>query len=305
VTAQAELAEYDTIVLVHRSPDPDCIGAATTVAFEEGGCIIVEKPLHESLAWIPEQAGVKVIVNDGLEIKGKTIAIVDCRDCGRIGFPVDWEANNVFLVVDHHEGNKLAEEIPSAKEIVVSPTATATCEILSQVFLKTKQQAVALASGMVSDSKNLTVGVTAFFLEALQKCVQKGANISEIQKRLEGPKSLEKELSVLKAKAEMLETTIQKSINGKAVVFGFLEKPFPASVQYLASFNNDADVVIRLEKRGECSFAGALFSEEFNAGKICELLGGGGHERNGGFTVESDSYAHALEVITDLLKGGL
>ena len=142
----------DAYILIHRSPDGDCIGAGYALAeiLQQLGkraavlCNDEIPPRYQFM--LPEQPA-------AADFPPKCIIAVDVADAKLLGSRIQEQYDSrVDLCIDHHVSN-----VPYAKARLLDGTASAVCEILYRLCRVLPVQitdsiAVCLYTGMATDT---------------------------------------------------------------------------------------------------------------------------------------------------------
>ena len=142
----------DAYILIHRSPDGDCIGAGYALAeiLQQLGkraavlCNDEIPPRYQFM--LPEQPA-------AADFPPKCIIAVDVADAKLLGSRIQEQyGSRVDLCIDHHVSN-----VPYAKARLLDGTASAVCEILYRLCRVLPVQitdsiAVCLYTGMATDT---------------------------------------------------------------------------------------------------------------------------------------------------------
>jgi bifunctional oligoribonuclease and PAP phosphatase NrnA len=179
------------LVLTHANPDADAVAsslALTDILFRSGGVaipVLEDRVLPESLEYLP---GVQYLASpEGLGITTvDLVVIVDCADLMRLGrlyeLHPDWFSGAIPIVnIDHHVTNAHYGAVN-----LVDPSAAATCEVLSVLFLSlgleiTTDVATCLLSGIYGDTLGLrTPSTTSRTFRVVAALLERHADLGTV-----------------------------------------------------------------------------------------------------------------------------
>lgn len=140
----------DAHILIHRSPDGDCIGAGYSLQavlrlLGKRAKVLCADPIPERFNYLlPEEPEE--------DFEPKCVISADVSDEKLFGSLEPQYAGKVDLCVDHHVSNLLY-----AERVLLEPHAAAACEVLYKVYRAmgiqfTKQIAMCLYTGMATDT---------------------------------------------------------------------------------------------------------------------------------------------------------
>ncbi len=276
------LKKHDNfVILTHTSPDGDTLGAAYALFYglkEMGKCAEVICP-----DVIPAKYGYFIKETDHIKRENAVIVAVDVADKRLLGSLEEEFGDIVDLNIDHHISNTMY-----AKNLYLDAAASATCEIIFELFEKMKINidtvaAKALYTGIATDTgcfkyTNVT-GKTHLIAASLYDFDIKAAEINKIMFDTKSRKLLELERMVLDTAeyhfdnkcivltvtAEMQEKTgcSGPDLEGIAVISRSVE-------------GVTAGVTIKQINTDEYKISLRTYSP-LDASKICRKIGGGGH----------------------------
>jgi len=195
------IRESDNVLIVgHRIPDTDCIGAAigvmkaVQVSGKEGRIVFegmnssIER-LMEELSGNEEIAGWFIRPEEALAaINPRTLlVVVDTHKASMISEPKLLQLCNRVVVIDHHRRSE--EFIKDAVLVYMEPYASSTCELVTELLqyfhdriAMEPLEATALLAGIVVDTKSFSVRTGARTFEAASYLRRNGADSSLILK---------------------------------------------------------------------------------------------------------------------------
>jgi|GEM_PF-2154524 phosphoesterase RecJ-like protein len=279
------------VVVGHAHPDGDCVGS--TVGLVEvlrgmgkeayGMC---PDAIPEELRFIIE--GTSWLATDLKALDGKTVIVVDTATSKLLE---NFSGISPALVIDHHssrtafgEAEYVDADASSVSQIIV--------ELAREHRLKvSKTGLLALYSGMLTDTYRFLYGTEkdSYFktLQAASWIAEQGVNVKRATETLTATYTREflNLLSLALSKAEFME-------DGKLVLVGLSEEEIKKAggtlqdkdilVSFLRSIKGVEMSAVLMESKGK-SFGSVRATEASQkANKLCEVFGGGGHDRAGG-----------------------
>lgn len=277
----------DAVIITHRNPDGDCIGAGFAMKdiLEQLGIrsrVVCNDVLPKRYDFLTEGGA-------GEDFEPQTIISVDVADTKLMGRYEEIYGNKVQLCIDHHVSNK-----NYAEKTLVRPEATAACEVIydlaKHMGLKiTKHCAECLYTGIATDSGCFKYSCTtphAHEIAAEMMREYSDIDFARINRYMFDVKSIGR----IKLESK-LNDMIETYLDGKLCIISVtremmselgikdeeLEGFAPLTIQY-----EGAEVGIFIRERHDdykCSFRSA---DKVNVSKICETIGGGGHDKAAG-----------------------
>ncbi|MCD7905332.1 MAG: bifunctional oligoribonuclease/PAP phosphatase NrnA [Clostridiales bacterium] len=248
----------------------------------------------------------KVFAGDKLALRPEVFIVLDCGDIYRLGDEgrTVFDNSDVTFNIDHHISN-----IGYGDYNFVFPDASSTCELVYEVltglpgFKLTKYIAECLYTGIVTDTysfKHSSAGRRT--LEIAADLMETGIDFSEIQAAalyrhdMAAAKVLAKAILNAKLEGTIAYTTLTlKEIRSVGAIFEQLS----GIAEYCLNITG-AEVSVFVYERGggtvKCSFR----SMGTDVNRVALALGGGGHVRAAGCTVENTTLE---EVLGKCLKG--
>lgn len=283
----------DAVIITHRSPDGDCVGAG--FAMKE---ILQQLGIRSRVVChdvFPKRYDFLTEVGEGEEFEPQTIIAVDIADAKLMGKYQEIYGDKVQLCIDHHISNK-----SYAEKTLVRPQASAACEVIYDLakFMGikiTEHCAKCLYTGMATDSGCFKFQcATAHTHEVVAEIMREYSNINfaKINRNMFEVKSygrikLESEFNniaetYLDGKLCIIAVT-KDMMNTLGVSDEELEGFASLTIQY-----EGVEVGIFMRERQDdykCSFRSA---DEVNVSKICELFNGGGHIKASGCNISGN-----------------
>ncbi len=276
----------DAVIITHRNPDGDCIGAgfAMKEILEQLG-IRSRVICHDVF---PKRYDFLTEVGAGEDFEPQTIIAVDIADPKLMGKYQEIYGDKVQLCIDHHVSNR-----NYAEKTLLRADAAAACEVIYDLaeFMGlniTKHCAMCLYTGIATDSGCFKYACTTPRTHEIAADIMKRYDIdfARINRYMFDVKSIGR-VRLESRLNEMLETYLDGKLCVIAVTRDMmselginddeLEGFAPLTIQY-----ENAEVGIFIRQRAEdykCSFRSA---DSVNVSEICETLGGGGHAKAAG-----------------------
>ena len=296
-------------IVGHVHPDGDCAGSVTAayLYLTENcpGLTVVPflEPLPSEIAFLTD--GIPVRSDDGAEEQFDLCISLDASDLYRIGAGKKaFESAKKTWCLDHHETNS-----GFADENYVLPDASSTCEVLCTKFDMeriSKDAAVRLYTGMVHDTGVFTYDCTSgSTLRYAADLIDKGIPFTDIIRE-----SVKDEAySVLKLKAEVIANSTfypeERLLYAEAPVemqhkYGLTSRDL-SSVVVALSDTKEADVILFMYQYEDLSWKGSMRSRcDISVSELASALGGGGHRKAAGFSVEDHP-----ELARDMIRAKL
>lgn len=299
----------DAVIITHRNPDGDCIGAGFAMKdiLEQLGIrsrVVCNDVLPKRYDFLTE-------VGAGEDFEPQTIISVDVADTKLMGKYEEIYGDKVQLCIDHHVSNK-----NYAEKTLVRPEATAACEVIydlaKHMGLKiTKHCAECLYTGIATDSGCFKYSCTTSHThEIAAEMMREYSDIdfARINRYMFDVKSIGR----IKLESK-LNDMIETYLDGKLCIISVtremmselgikdeeLEGFAPLTIQY-----EGAEVGIFIRERHDdykCSFRSA---DKVNVSKICETIGGGGHDKAAGCNLAGnldDIKKQLIDVVSNAL----
>ncbi len=281
------------VILTHENPDGDAIGTGLALyhALKQYGknpdIIIPEYP--RTFEFLP---GAEEIKKES-DIEKYDLAIsVDCATMKMLnGFSNYFENATVKASIDHHSSNTMFGDIN-----YVSPDAPACAQILLVVleYFKieiTKDIGTCILTGIITDTGGFKYsGVTAETFEFVAWLLNKGINVSKIYRKVLQTKT-RANFELNRIAADRLEF-----FEGGKVAFTYITKEDEEKVnaengdhEGIVETGRDiegVEVSVFLRQTDKGCKVSMRSNEYVNVSDVCILLGGGGHIRAAGATMQ-------------------
>ncbi|MBR2914040.1 MAG: bifunctional oligoribonuclease/PAP phosphatase NrnA [Oscillospiraceae bacterium] len=277
----------DAYILIHQSPDGDCVGSGYS--------------LQAVLRQLGNRA--KVLCSDEIparydyllpeseeEFEPKCIITVDVADPKLLGKYKDLYADRVDLCIDHHVSNLLY-----AKQTLLCADAAAACEILYALYRYmqvqfTEQIAMCLYTGMATDTgcfkfDNTTPETHIYTAELMREFpdIRYGL-INRNMFDVKTPSRLRAEMLMIQAMEYYLDgkcamICVTQELRDKTG----MEENDTEGLTNLPTQPEGVEVGVTLREREPNVYKVSLRSaKDVNVSAICQGLGGGGHVKAAG-----------------------
>ena len=311
-TAKRLLDAECAYILIHRSPDGDCIGSgyALAMAMESLG----KKARVLCSDEIPSRYHFMLPETQTLEyFEPDIIVSCDIADEKLFGDSLSEQyAGKVDLCIDHHISNT-----GYAKELCLNGRAAATCEVLYEILREmnvtvTDKMAVCLYTGIATDTGCFMYSNTGpRTLHIVAEIMEQHPDINYA--------NINREMFIVKSMGRMqldkiLTEQLESHLDGKCMLvcitkelmekYGIEDSElegvsgFPLQVE-------GAQVSIVLKEREKGVFRVSMRSADWvNVSAICQNFGGGGHVKAAGCAVEGTA-EEAKKLLVEAVRKGM
>lgn len=302
---------HDILLTGHKEPDGDSIGAIMGlyhVLTAKGKTVtcLVDGAIPSRLQGLDPEGCIKnVQIWDGSDEAKRFSHVVACDSSApeRLGGCAMYLKEAQVINVDHHSDNTYFGHFD-----FVFPQASSTCEILAlalegQHYIP-RSACEALTAGILYDTGGLQhPNVTAFSLEFLSRCMDRGVDLSALQKSLfaslskEAFQALNLALSraqfdaeerlvwtVLEGDEETIQASSQKTINELMAIEG-------------------VEVAVLLIPRGREVKISLRCHTDFPLHHLAAQWGGGGHQKAAGATIKMGLQSARNKIISQVVEG--
>ncbi len=311
------------IIMGHRFPDMDAIGAAVGVLkavhlCKKDGYIVLEginPSIHRLMKEIKEHEDLHkwfITPEQAMQITtARTLAVVvDTHKASFVAEPKLLQLTNRVVVVDHHRRGE--EFIDSAVLVYMEPYASSTCELITELLQYIHErasletiEATALLAGIVVDTKSFSFRTGARTFEAASFLRRNGANTMQIQRILK--EDLEEYLmktEIIKH-AEIIHEHIAMAVTEPGQKY---QQLFIAQVADTLLNMTDIKASFVICERPD-GFIGlsARSLGEMNVQVVMERMGGGGHLTNAAAQIEgelADAKARLVQILNEIENDG-
>lgn len=284
------------IIMGHRVPDMDAIGAAIGVlkavqTVGKEGYIVLEginpsiQKLMETIQTDEKLMQRFILPQDAMELMTlRTLAVVvDTHKASMVAEPKLLSQAARIVVVDHHRRSE--EFLSEATLVYMEPYASSTCELVTELLQYITEklrleplEATVLLAGIVVDTKSFTQRTGARTFEAASFLRRHGADSNVIQMMMKEDLSSYIEKAQIIKHAEIIDDNIALAVAGEDRRFSQLMIAQVADT-LLGMTNIEASFVIARRNDGLVSIS-ARSMGKINVQVVMERLGGGGHLTN-------------------------
>ncbi|MBN1623674.1 MAG: DHH family phosphoesterase [Clostridia bacterium] len=306
--------QADCLILPHVNADGDCIGSSVALnnflkTQNIKSRILVEEKIPEKYRNLDPCRDIEVY--DGREISEKFVVSLDTGDFKRLGKRGDALSGKISWNIDHHKTNT-SFAINNFIDVGASSTGEIIYSILQvNKFAMDKDTASALFTAISTDTGGLRYSnTTSKSMRICADLLETGIDISEISHLafdlMPYPKLLLKCIAIQK-----MDFFCDKKI--AVISLGLSDYDF------LGGKDEYFDGIVNITVNTEGVVAGALVREtdsgykvnfrsntdEIDVSVFAEALGGGGHNRASGCTIEASSLNDATEIVIAKLCGAV
>ena len=297
----------DAVIITHQTPDGDCIGAGFGLKD-----ILAELGVRSRVVCSdPFPARYDFMTKDGAgeDFEPETIIAVDIADEALMGRYQEIYGGKVQLCIDHHISNK-----NYAERTLLRGEATAACEVIYDLakFMGakiTRHCAMCLYTGIATDSGCFKYDCTTPRAHEIAAEMMRSydINFARINRYMFDVKSLGR----MRLEGYVSEI-MEEHLDGKLAIVAVTQemmKELGISMEELEGFApltiqlEQAEVGVLLREREDgvykCSFRSA---NDVNVSAICQTLGGGGHAKAAGCTMEGSLEEVKAELIEAVRK---
>lgn len=292
------------LILTHRHPDGDTLGSA--FALMRALSAIGKRSFVRCIDEIPQKYSFLWDGLDNTEIEFDKIIAVDIADRKLLGEGFDKQyGENVFICVDHHMSHRQYAENLLLRE--KAATAEIVYELVNELGAEiTPKLANCIYAGIATDTGCFTFSNTEPSTHRIAaEMMEKGADFALINRLMFETKTL----SYLKLE-QMALGTIEMHFGGQCAVMTVTQEMFNIS----GSNDGECDGIASLPRKIEGVSVGVTIRERtdgtykvslrtvapYDASKICEKQGGGGHNRAAGCEFDC-----SLEEVKRILLEGI
>lgn len=311
------IRESDKVIIMgHRSPDMDSVGAAigvlkaAQVSQKEGYIVLegVNPSIQKLMETIQEQEKLaRWFINPEQAMQlvspRTLVVVVDTHKAALVAEPRLLQQTSRIVVIDHHRRGE--EFINDAMLIYMEPYASSACELVTELlqYFYDKltmdiMEATALLAGIAMDTKNFSLRTGARTFEAASFLRRHGADLAMIQRM----QKVDLDTYVKKAEiikhADVLYGRVAIAVTAPGIKYPQLLIAQAADT-LLNMSEIDASFVIGERPDGLVGISARSLGE-INVQLIMEQLGGGGHLTNAATQLEG-----TLEEAEEKVKAAL
>lgn len=311
-----KMLEANSILLIpHAHPDGDALGSVGALMHilqrlgkrHSAFCVTSKSEIYTFLPYFEH-------VTDNVDVWTSDVDLIIVVDSGSLAYAgVDAHIKDLahrptIINIDHHKVNDMFGDLN-----LVIPEAASTTQILYHFFRVNaididSQVATNLLTGLITDTGNFTnSATTTSSLSIAAELVKRGGDINLIQQEVFQNKTL----NALKLWGAVL-SRLQEHDTHK-IVYSYVTKEDLAEhnvreedVEGLANFMNNlsegkAALILREQEGGKVKGSFRTKHEHIDVSEIAKLLGGGGHKKAAGFTIEGTP-EEALEQVWEVMS---
>ncbi|MBU2542049.1 bifunctional oligoribonuclease/PAP phosphatase NrnA [Patescibacteria group bacterium] len=297
-----EIRKANKILLIcHQNPDGDALGSISALAHffdtigKEYETFCLTEP-SQHLASLPHLINPDTSGSIWQNANHDLIIVVDSGDLKYAGveeYITKLKHEPVIINIDHHPTNKKFGHYN-----LVITKASSTTEILYFFFkynniVINKNMAMALLTGLITDTENFSnPGTTENSLRVASALIHRGANFNQVKTWFlkNKPITALKLWGVVLSRLTINETydIIHTYITQNDILsHGGNESESEGIANFLNNLNEGSASLI-LKEQGDGKIKGSLRTtqDNFDVSTIASELGGGGHKKAAGFTIE-------------------
>ncbi len=293
------------LILAHAHPDGDTLGCGFALC--EALISLGKTAVVRCGDSVPSKYGyMGEICTENIEYEN--IIAVDVADTKLLGKAFDeCFGGRVKLCIDHHGSNRLY-----AEKTLLDPAAAAACEIILEVINAlgaeiTKNIADCIFTGLSTDTGCFRYSnVTPRTLHMAAQMIEKGAAHSKINTIM-----FETKTKTYVALERLALESMKMYLDGKCAYITITQDMFRQSgsdeseVDAIAAIPRQiegVEVGVTMREKSDGTFKVSMRSHEgVDVSEICALMGGGGHPRAAGCTVDGDAQS-AREVVVSKIS---
>ncbi len=298
---------YKRVTIVsHKRADGDTISSALALysylnsisVKSELVCIDSDLPQEFSFLYGFDRFKNKISYSDSL------VVTLDCATLGRCGFDLE---NRDIINIDHHQDNSLFGNL---NIVNVDVSTTIVLYKLLRVYSNiSKDCAVAIYSGLLSDSKNFTSTLTTKnTLLIASELLELGVDLNLVANRVNRSKAL----SHIRVKAKAIDS-LELFNNGRVAVMSLTKDILKETGALNSSITGLVDEALSLVTveiatlivESDNFLKISIRSKNINISKIAQKFGGGGHKNAAGFEVNNDTIENFKNILLKELYKGL
>ena len=293
----------DAVILTHQSPDGDCIGAGFALndlleALGKRSRVLCSDEF-------PKRYDFMTSVGSGEEFEPKTVIAVDIADPQLMGNLRETYENKVQLCIDHHISN-----VGYAEKTLLNAGASATCELIYELADAMKIQmsdhcAACIYTGIATDTGCFKYECTTARCHEIAAELMKSHKLkyAKINREMFDVKSIGR-LKMERIVTDLMEYYLDNRLTMICITSDILnEQHVDANdLDGCASIPlqvEGVEVGVTIKEKSENEYKVSMRSaNDVNVSAICQTLGGGGHIRAAGCTVEGNLSQVKLKILS-------
>lgn len=286
----------DFLIVSHKNPDGDALGASTALACflskrKKNVGIFFSTSFPRGFDYLP---GIERVLPDSMmpEKPYDVVFAVDASDLEFCALRAEDFGSAKIVVIDHHLTNKKFGHLN-----FVEPTASSTCEYLVELFQKfeyeiDKDIATCLLTGVLTDTDFLSnQAVTHLTFKTVSRLLLHGANLRVILRNVLQSKSLASlkligiALSRLKVNPS-LQLASTYITQADLIRLNAAEEDL-SGLANIMNFIDGVKIALIWRENRAFEFKASLRTHDplIDVAKIATIFGGGGHRKAAGFTI--------------------
>lgn len=303
--AAAFLKEHDNYyILTHQSPDGDTMGSGFALCYALRGMGKNANVLCSDE--FPKRYHFMYEGYEPQKFSPETIVAVDVADKNLLGTRLARYGDYVNLCIDHHVSN-----VEYAERLLDYPDASACCEVMYQLFKEmnveiTTKIAECLYTGMATDTGCFKYGNTTKLCHIITaELMDCGIRLEQINREMFDTKSKAR-LKVEQYIISAMEYYMDDKCAMAAVTLETIKKAglAPEEFEGIAGMSVQAEgvkvgVIIKEKDKGKFKIS-MRSASDVDVSAICQKMGGGGHVKAAGCTLEGDLDDVKLRLLTSI-----
>ncbi len=299
------------IVVPHKNPDGDALGSVSAISdyllqHNVIPYIFCATPVEEKYTFLNH---VQNITHDPSIFNNPeitTVVVVDSGDLGYAGVAQFLKGKPYRIVnIDHHPTNEQYGEWN-----LVMPTASSTTEIIYHYFKHnsiniTPTRATALLTGLVTDTDNFSNPATTIHsLNIASELMLRGGSLKSVKTLTAQNKTLRS----LKLWGIVLSRLTRDENTGITYTYlklsdlveaGVGESESEGIVNFLSNLGQDSvSLILKETEDGKIKGSFRTTSDDHDVSLLAKKLGGGGHKKAAGFTVDGTIQSVLKQILT-------
>ena len=306
------LKENDDIAIItHIMPDGDALGSSLALmhALKDMGKRAFVCDRDEVPGYLRMLPGWEtVVMPDALPYPPKAVIAIDCADEGRMGTAGSLMQSDLpKAVIDHHETNK-TEIVPALVDGESSASGVLVLDVIRELGAEiTKEIALCLYAAISTDTGNFSFSnTTPEALQAVAECLKAGIDVSDMSYQLFRKKT--------QGRTKLLGRAlngIEYLEDGQIALIRLRRADFAecgaadSDTEGIVNFGIDtagAEVaILAVERVGSTKFS-LRTRERVSASQVAATMGGGGHARAAGVTLQLPLNEAVEQVLAAFIK---
>lgn len=306
------LKENDDIAIItHIMPDGDALGSPLALmhALKDMGKRAFVCDRDEVPGYLRMLPGWEtVVMPDALPYPPKAVIAIDCADEGRMGTAGSLMQGDLpKAVIDHHETNK-TEIVPALVDGESSASGVLVLDVIRELGAEiTKEIALCLYAAISTDTGNFSFSnTTPEALQAVAECLKAGIDVSDMSYQLFRKKT--------QGRTKLLGRAlngIEYLEDGQIALIRLRRADFAecgaadSDTEGIVNFGIDtagAEVaILAVERVGSTKFS-LRTRERVSASQVAATMGGGGHARAAGVTLQLPLNEAVEQVLAAFIK---